>query len=977
MNNITIISLINIFIFIFHFLFAQNITSDFSDSDIKQMIENFKKDERGPFQAIRWFCPDGSVIPAVERCADPGGIQHALLKDEVVTLAEKRHIFLGQILAGTDFETFWDKKNNHSQLKQYLLEQYLKSIDDGWILHKACYYRGAIQIEDEANWGFRFLQWLVEDSTNLQQKYFLIRQAVRTIPHNAIDPLWDRIRSDSKILSDSIPSFLNIRIKLHGQPDETDLEKIRQYRKRYTFDEKWNEKFDQLEKDLIEAYKPTTVKNLSSFLKVLPKKHALTIKLKELIYKLENNSEINPDRLEEMTSLLWDCRHNITEIDKAKTRLTVFDLSIMLETIIFSQINSWQPATLRGILDKANILITAAAACGFLEIWEYETIQPYLHINENEINLSQDQLNLKSEYIKRAVEWSSGMVKGTFKEIIELYTGFEPLVSGYIDDRIRISIVLPLGKLAGQISDLNSKISGITNDVLNIDSQNQIRGLNSGYALGKLILVDTASEVVNFETDKIYVLAQPPADLKPVAGLLTVSEGNLVSHVQLLARNLGIPNSVITQSVFDDLKDFSGMSVFYAVSLKGSVIIKLSENMNETEKNLFKKITVREDKFRVPTNKINLEMDKLINLRKLRADDSGYITGPKAANLGELKYYFPDNVVEGFAIPFGVYKKHLDQKIPDIDYSYWDFINTIFDRADSMHNNGKDEKSIEEFILAKLSDLRSAIQQMPLLPGFQSSIRRAFIEIFGTEMGQIPVFIRSDTNMEDLKDFTGAGLNLTVFNVRDPQKIWQGIRDVWASPFSERSYRWRQRLLLNPENVYPSILIIPSVNNDKSGVLITTGIYSGDSKDLTVAFNRGSGGAVEGQVAESYTIKNDSIAYLLSPCRELRYTILPEEGGIEKPIASLDQPILDQTDLSHIYQFANIIKSKFKIKKGFESSGALDIELGIKDGKIWLFQVRPFVESKKAKSTEYLNHLDQSIMIEENISLDKHINQLR
>ena len=34
--------------------------------------------------------------------------------------------------------------------------------------------------------------------------------------------------------------------------------------------------------------------------------------------------------------------------------------------------------------------------------------------------------------------------------------------------------------------------------------------------------------------------------MKPVAGIASVSEGNLVSHVQLLARNLGIPNAVLS-----------------------------------------------------------------------------------------------------------------------------------------------------------------------------------------------------------------------------------------------------------------------------------------------------------------------------------------------------------------------------------------------------------------------------------------------
>ena len=40
----------------------------------------------------------------------------------------------------------------------------------------------------------------------------------------------------------------------------------------------------------------------------------------------------------------------------------------------------------------------------------------------------------------------------------------------------------------------------------------------------------------------IVLLAQTSSELPPVAGVLTRGGGNLLSHVQLLARNFGIPN---------------------------------------------------------------------------------------------------------------------------------------------------------------------------------------------------------------------------------------------------------------------------------------------------------------------------------------------------------------------------------------------------------------------------------------------------
>ena len=118
------------------------------------------------------------------------------------------------------------------------------------------------------------------------------------------------------------------------------------------------------------------------------------------------------------------------------------------------------------------------------------------------------------------------------------------------------------------------------------------------------------------------------------------------------------------------------------------------------------------------------------------------------------------------------------------------------------------------------------------------------------ELGELPIFIRSDTNMEDLQEFTGAGLNLTTFNIRDREEILQSIRLVWASPFTERSFMWRQKYLLNPENVYPSLLLLPSVNVEKSGVVITTAIFSSNPDNIVVAMNWGGGGAVEVLPAE-------------------------------------------------------------------------------------------------------------------------------
>ena len=102
--------------------------------------------------------------------------------------------------------------------------------------------------------------------------------------------------------------------------------------------------------------------------------------------------------------------------------------------------------------------------------------------------------------------------------------------------------------------------------------------------------------------------------------------------------------------------------------------------------------------------------------------------------------------------------------------------------------------------------------------------------------------------------------------------------------------------------------MIPSVDVDYSGVLITKGISNGNEKDLTVAFSRGAGGAVDGQSAETYLIKNNGGYQFLAPAREPFYHSLPTTGGTEKKIATFNNFILNVANINEIRSLANTIR---------------------------------------------------------------------
>ncbi|MBC8440114.1 MAG: phosphoenolpyruvate synthase [Deltaproteobacteria bacterium] len=934
------------------------------EKEMIQLIQALKKDPKGPFQAIKWFCPNGQILTPLEECPSPGGLQHGLLKERISRLEQEKKIYLDMVLAGTSHEQIWDIPGHHSRIKQYALIKYLFLADEGWIYRKAQYYRGAIQAEDENDWGEGFLNWLLADHDTPARQFFQVREACRNIPHRNLNQnRLQTIRSVSKTLGDQIPDFMNLRVKIHGQPDSGDLSMVQSFmEKNKTFlDENQIKLFNKLVENLEYVYSLTATANLE---KLMAGKIERVPELSESIKALgQSITRINEPRhsfsasqsnpYKDMADMLLKIRSLVLSV-RPDIRLAFMDFSLEIEKTLFSSIGNWQPKTLADLMEKCRILAMAAAGCGYMEMWEWDAAISY-GLKDSDLknpNFSMDfkPFKLKVEQIRRIVDWGTLMIRSTYLPEIKLYSQFEPVVHGFVDDRIRSSVLLPLGEAVGKLTHFAQTAAGVSHQLPEGIAPHGIRGLNPGLAHG-ILEVDTGDSTIQVENSKkIYAFKTVPSELKPVAGMLTVSEGNLVSHVQLLARNLGLPNAVISSENLDGLMPYSGQKMFYAVSQTGSVVLKQDSLLTDQERALVQGRKRTKELFRVPVEKINLIKNTLIPLSQLRAGDSGRICGPKAANLGQLKFLFPDQVVEGIVIPFGIFREHMDQVMPGLSITYWQFLTGILSTP-----SASDIQLIE-----KLTKLQSAIKTMPFLPEFETDMAKMFETTFGNALGNVPVFIRSDTNMEDIPDFTGAGLNLTVFNVRDPNKLFQGIRDVWASPYGERSYLWRQKFLENPENVFPSILLLPSVNVDKSGVVITHGIVSNAPDDITVAFNRGVGGAVDGQTAETFLLTGTGTDLLLSPARESMATNLPITGGVEKKSLLLDQPILTREERLMIRKLVKTVLEILPNTPGIEGQGPFDIELGFINNSMRLFQVRPFVENKRASTLNYLLNLDKT-----------------
>ena len=223
--------------------------------------------------------------------------------------------------------------------------------------------------------------------------------------------------------------------------------------------------------------------------------------------------------------------------------------------------------------------------------------------------------------------------------------------------------------------------------------------------------------------------------------------------------------------------------------------------------------------------------------------------------------------------------------------------------------------------------------------------------------------MRSDTNVEDLAGFTGAGLNLTLPNVVGFDNLLQSIGEVWGSPFTARAFAWRLSHMTRPEHVNTSILLLESVASDKSGVLVTQDIDTGDPDVISVAVNEGLGGAVDGQAAESLRVALDGSRVRVLATATAPWRRVPDPaGGLRHLPSSGSDTVLDPDEIGQLVDFARNLPRNFPPITDDEGNPApADVEFGFLDGQLRLFQLRPFLESKMARGIEYLQGMESHL----------------
>jgi hypothetical protein len=932
-----------------------------SNPEYRQWIEAMQTRERGPFKELRWFCNDGTVLPPkAYACVDHGGgHQHGAWSEQTKTLRSKGYK-IANLLAGYDPEVRLAQPDFLDSYNQLLIEKYLVAADDGWIFRRALFYRGAIQEEDERAGGRKLLLALSGEPEWIGFRYPALRIGTVLVSHGENTASVQKVRQVSAALAEQDRGFNDLRGKIHGTPDAGDAQLVRDYAAAVD-DAAMKEKYEDLAREIDLVYQAVP----------LPQKLQETAGvftagawLQEILRKAAADLEKDPaasNRYQVTAGLLADLRDALPRIKSATARLRVLDLGLDVETDNFSA-----SAELREQLSKASrhqhiiwlkAAVDAAYGTGAINLRGRKELQKSLAgMAASSVSLADYMQTLG--YLARVPGWGTQGLRYQFYGSMQKLAEIEPQALLFIQDQLRGSPLLFYSQILDDLLQDANRLAGVQYTLFGKEIGVGFRALNPGLARGVLHAKPDFENIADFEPHGIYLLPETVSELPPVSGIMTAGEGNPLSHVQLLARNLGIPNAGVNEGLISTIQKHDGEKIVMAVSPSG--LVELSADGSKWDGVFGEDNKNQGAEIKPDLEKLDLSVKSFLLLDDLRATDSGKTVGPKAAKLGELHHHYPEAVAAGVAIPFGVFKATV------LDKPYKNSGKTVFEwmvgEYAHIHRMPVDSAERREYTNRFRGELYKLIANSRLDESFRKQLREAMARAFGPGDGY-GVFVRSDTNVEDLAGFTGAGLNLTLPNVVGVDNVIDAIPRVWASPFTARAFAWRQSHMARPEHVYPAVLLLRSVSNDKSGVMVTQDIDSGDTAILSVAVNEGVGGAVDGQSAESIRIdtRDGSVRVLAMATAPWRRNPNPA-GGVDKLPTSGSETVLQPSEIEKLITFAKELPEKFPPITDDEGNPApADIEFGFLDGKLHLFQLRPFLESRHARGSSYLNKMDQSL----------------
>ncbi len=310
----------------------------------------------------------------------------------------------------------------------------------------------------------------------------------------------------------------------------------------------------------------------------------------------------------------------------------------------------------------------------------------------------------------------------------------------------------------------------------------------------------------------LVVLDRVPNELSMVAGIITAEFQTPLAHVGVLAKTRGTPNMALRDAWDDDrLRPFDGQLVRLEVTPQDFTV----ELADPADAQAYWE-SLRPAQVQVPqhdsvtTPMFDVTRSTLVEVTRI---------GAKAANLGELYRiqtadFRPLPLPERpFAVPFAHYAQHLTAA-------------GVFPEIDALVADYQAGRVAPLELERRLFAIRWAIYRAPIAPAVVDGVIALAAARWPADTR---LRVRSSTNVEDLAEFTGAGLYTSAgMRVSDGREaIARALKTVWASAWNRQAFVERDFYRVDQREVRMGLLVHPAQEDElANGVALTINQFS-------------------------------------------------------------------------------------------------------------------------------------------------------
>ena len=480
--------------------------------------------------------------------------------------------------------------------------------------------------------------------------------------------------------------------------------------------------------------------------------------------------------------------------------------------------------------------------------------------------------------------------------------------------------------------------------------------LNAGISEGRIRCFYSEAEFNkahhSIEWYDIVVMNRVPDDVPRVTGIINAHFTTPLSHTNVLASGWKIPNCIqrdIFEIISKELLDEKW--VRYEVSTTSDkALITLIETPKELKKPnwLMQKITLETP---------DVDDTSICSLDDLRISDR-YKYGTKAANIGEMKFVLKNgsNRILGF---YQVKRPPRENLLPhianflnvseesDLLEAGFNFLSKFIKipngiaipfsiQRQFLETSPQIQQAIGKLKMAleldahEIDSLCISLQKLILKTRIPDSIRNEIDRMIIKKLAGVTTFVvRSSSNAEDLENFSAAGIYESVNHITSAEKIFDALKQVWASLVSARSVRLRQQSGISLDQSYMGVIIQEQVESGMGGVMVTTNPM--DKMDFRNTY-----------VNVSLKSVINIVQGAELPMQYLYNSV--EGGGYTLSLGSASEDLSDEQliVLQKMAYAGRLLQSHFSPDYTF--SQPVDIEWLLNDQGLFFLQLRPYAK---------------------------------